>query len=138
MTFSILTMGAYIIGLSLWFLQNETFRAWYGFYNTPVVFFCAFFAFFIFAGIINCFCVRTTRLNPLSALSQNKPFLVIFSFISIVQLLMIYFGGSVFRTTPLTFPQLLLALLCAGTVAFVSFFAKLLWKAGSRGRRETV
>ena len=141
MAFSILTMGAYIIGLSLWFLQNDTFRDWYGFYNTPVVFYCAFFAFFIFAGIINCFCVRTTRLNPLSALSQNKPFLVIFSFISIVQLLMIYFGGSVFRTTPLTFPQLLLALLCAGTVAFISFFTKLLWKAGSRsrgGRKETV
>ena len=142
MAFSILSMGAYIIGLSLWFLWNETFRSWYGFYDTPVVFYCAFFAFFIFAGIINCFCVRTTRLNPLSALSKNKPFLIIFGFISIVQLLMIYFGGAVFRTTPLSIPQLLLAMLCAVSVAFVSFFVKILWKAvGAFGKgrpRETV
>lgn len=85
-------------------------------------------------------CAHTVE--PLSALSKNKPFLIIFGFISIVQLLMIYFGGAVFRTTPLSIPQLLLAMLCAVSVAFVSFFVKILWKAvGAFGKgrpRETV
>ena len=63
----------------------------------------AFFGLFIFIDIFNAFTARTHRINTFATLSKNKIFIIIFAFITIVQILLIYYGGEIFRTTGLTF-----------------------------------
>ena len=83
---------------------------------------------FIFCGIFNCFAVRSERLNPLAALSRNPRFAVIMAFIVTVQMLMVYFGGEIFRTTPLPAVTLLRISGLAFTVVPFDFLRKILYK----------
>ena len=62
----------------------------------------AFFGLFIFLAIFNSFNARTHRLNLFANIFRNKAFLLIVSLIIVVQLFLIYCGGSIFRTTGLT------------------------------------
>ena len=109
-------MGMYLLGLCLWFVRSEEMRIHYGFYGEPVRFLGAFFALFIFADIANSVSARTTHVNPLHRLAANRAFVVIFSFIIAAQLCMIYFGGSVFRTCPLSLAELLQLFLLSSSV----------------------
>ena len=73
------------------------------FYENEVVFYSAFFSLFIFLGIMQFFNARTERLNFFSNLKKNPSFIVITILVTAVQLLMVEFGGTLFRTTPLSF-----------------------------------
>ena len=94
----------------------------------------AFFALFIFAAVFNCFNARTERLNPLTGLLRNRPFLLIMTAILAVQLLFVYLGGSVLRTMPLLARELGVTALLAMSVLPAEELRKLLWKM--RGHRE--
>ena len=59
----------------------------------------------------NAFTVRTSRINLLAHLQKNKCFLIIMPAVAIIQLIIIYFGGDIFRTTPLHIRELVV---CAG------------------------
>lgn len=85
----------------------------------------AFFGLFIFISIFNSFNARTHRLNLLSNLKTNKTFIVIIAFIFIVQVLLIYFGGELFRTSGLTFFEFQIMFLLSFTVVPVDFLRKL-------------
>lgn len=85
----------------------------------------AFFGLFIFIDIFNSFNARTHRLNLFANIFKNKVFLTIVAFIVIVQIVLIYFGGSVFRTVGLTFAELQLMILLAATVIPIDFIRKL-------------
>lgn len=76
----------------------------------------AFFALFMFCAIFSSFNARTHRFNLLNSLSANISFLWIMGFITLVQVFILYFGGQIFRTMPLTFNDLLIILLFAFTV----------------------
>lgn len=76
----------------------------------------AFFGLFIFIGIFNSFNARTSRINVFSNLSKNKVFLCVIVFIAIVQILLIYYGGSLFRTIGLNFKEFNFMLLFAMSV----------------------
>ena len=65
----------------------------------------AFYALFIFAGLMNCLGARCERLFIFRGILKNRPFLLIMSFISVIQVLIIYFGGELFRSYPLSPPQ---------------------------------
>ena len=65
----------------------------------------AFFGLFIFAGIFNCFNAHTSRINILAHLYKNKMFIIVISFIVIVQIVLMYYGGDMFRTSPLTLKE---------------------------------
>ena len=67
----------------------------------------AFFGLFIFLGVVNCFIARTPRINLASHISGNKGFITIMIAVTVIQLLMIYFGGNVFRAAPLSPGRLL-------------------------------
>ena len=75
-----------------------------------------FFAFFIFSALFNALNARTTRLNIIANITKNKPFIFIFTGITIVQIYLIYFGGDLFRTYGLTLKELLICLGLAFTV----------------------
>jgi len=88
----------------------------------------AYFALFIFIGIGNAFNARTHRLNLLAHLKENIVFVFTILFIASVQMILIYKGGTVFRTFGLTPFELFFVLILAFTVIPVDFLRKLILK----------
>ena len=86
----------------------------------------AYFAFFIFSSLLNALNARTTRLNILANILKNKPFILIFTSISIIQMYLIYFGGDLFRTYGLTLKELSFVILLSLSVIPFDWLRKLL------------
>ena len=112
----ILCTGGFTVALCVAFLKWEPFRAAFRYDILPLYWLTAFFALFIFCGIFNCFNARTHRLNLLSHLHHNLAFVAILMLIIAVQIGLIYYGGSLFRTAGLTFGELARVLLLASLV----------------------
>ena len=101
MIYQIIATGIFTVALCLSFLLSPVSRHYFCYAENSLYFMTAFFALFIFCGIFNCFNTRTHRLNLFSHLGRNKMFILIMSFIFVVQIVFIYLGGTLFRTTPL-------------------------------------
>ena len=112
----VLVTGTFQIALAVSFLALPFFRETFGFYDDYLRFITVFFAMFVFCGVFCAFNCRTTRINLTSHLSLNPAFITIMTATCAVQLLIVYFGGEVFRTTPLAPRDLLSALMLAFTV----------------------
>jgi len=132
----ILFTGLYSAVLCILFLKLPLFHNLYRNSGTDKYFMTAFFALLIFIDVFNSFNARTHRLNIFSNLSKNKIFMVIITFIVIIQILMIYFGGTVFRTSGLTGKELFITILLAATVIPIDGIRKLILR--SRGRKDGV
>ena len=124
----IVLLGAFTVGLSLAFLKHPAFTSRFRYAADDIYLLTAFFAFFIFAGVFNCFNARTDRLKLFSGLSKNRPFLIIMPAIAVIQIVFVYLGGSVLRTVPLRFEELKVALLSALLVFPAEALRKLLWR----------
>ncbi len=131
----ILWMGGYSVILSLLFLELPFFRRFFSFAEDPVRFYTAFFALFVFMGLFNAFNARTERLNLFSHLGKNKLFVVFILLVAAVQLLLIRFGGSAFRCTPLSARELLAVLALSFTVIPADLLRRCAAKA-LRGKRK--
>ncbi len=112
----ILGTGGYTVLLCTAFLRLPWFRDRFGYLDNYVAYMTAFFTLFIFCGICNAFNARTRRRNLLANLGRNPAFVGIFAAVSAIQLLLVFYGGAVFRTTPLPWRDLLTVLLLAATV----------------------
>lgn len=88
----------------------------------------AFFGLFIFIDIFNSFNARTHRLNILANILKNKVFIVIMTFIVFVQVLLIYYGGSIFRTSGLTLVEFEIMILFAFSVIPFDWIRKIVLK----------
>ncbi len=128
MIHQIVWMGLYTIGLCIAFLKIDYFRKFYGYEQNSIYFLTAFFTLFIFCGVFNSFNARTHRLNLLAHLHKNRSFIFIMLLVIAVQIILIYFGGTLFRTAGLQWPQLRLVLLLSLTVIPVDFLRKLILK----------
>jgi len=84
----------------------------------------AFFALFMFSAIFMSFNARTESKNLLEYMAGNKAFIVIMSFVAVVQMCIIYFGGEVFRTNGLGMAELLLVIGVAFLVVPVDLVRK--------------
>ena len=113
MLWQIIPNGIFTLGLLVFFLQSGVFEA---VFPTKKLLMCAFYALFIFSGLMNCLCSRSERLWLFRGISKNKPFLLIMAFITSIQLLIIYCGGEIFRSAPLSPYQLMLVFLLASSV----------------------
>ncbi len=109
----ILLNGAFTLALLLFFLRSPFVS---NFYQNSKDLYTAFYALFIFAGLFNCLTARSERLWIFSNIGKNKPFLLILAFVSLIQILIIYFGGTLFRSTPLAATELLFAVLIGSSV----------------------
>ncbi len=107
--------GIYTLSLCIFFLTSPWIRDFFDGMG-DVYYLTLFFALFVFCGIANSFCARTERLNLASSLSGNKIFVLIMILVATVQLIIIFFGGTVFRTVPLTAKEILSVALFALTV----------------------
>ncbi len=97
----ILWMGAFTVTLCVLFLKLPVFKTWFRYANDPIYLMTAFFALFIFTGIFNSFNARTPRANLFAHLLGNRSFVIIMAAVAVIQLLLIYFGGTLFRTAGL-------------------------------------
>lgn len=132
MLHQILCMGLYTILLCVLFLKLPVFKAMFHYDTAPIYLMTAFFALFIFTGIFNSFNARTHRINLLAHLSHNPSFLIIMSAVAVIQILLIYYGGSLFRTAGLSFGDLRSVLLIAFTVIPVDCIRKILLRMNGR------
>lgn len=112
----IIWMGGYTVLLCSAFLASGRLSAFVRYDVGGVIFMSAFFALFIFCGIFNSLSARAYDLPLLSGIHRNRAFIFIMSMVAAVQLLLIRYGGSMFRTAPLTAPELRRILLMAATV----------------------
>ncbi|MBQ7095655.1 MAG: calcium-translocating P-type ATPase, PMCA-type [Clostridia bacterium] len=131
MTLQIIWMGGYTMALCTLFLALPFFRNHFEFDQNPIPFLTAFYALFIYSGVFNSFNARTESVNPLANLPKNPIFIIIMLIVAMVQLIMIYFGGKVFRTSGLSFEDLRMILLLAFTVIPAEMIRKIIMK-GSR------
>ncbi len=124
----ILVTGAYLSFLCMFFLKSNFIKSLYRIGEDDKYVMTAFFGLFIFMTIFNAFNARSHRLNVFANIFKNKVFLVIISLVVIVQLIMIYFGGSIFRTTGLTFFELDVTIMLAFSVIPFDFVRKKILK----------
>ena len=120
--------GAFTLGMCILFLTSFVFKNAYGFNISVDKFYTAFYALFVFFGIFNCFAARCERVFILSNIGKNKLFVVIMVLISAIQIFMIYYGGEVFRCTPLTYKELSLVLFIALTVIPFDIIRRIVYK----------
>jgi calcium-translocating P-type ATPase len=124
----ILWMGFYSLMLCLLFLRVPILSNYLRQSGNSEYFMTALFALFMFMAIFNSLNARTHNINLGSHISGNKPFVFIMGIVFIVQSLMIYIGGRVFRTADLTFTEFIITLLLAFTVIPADILRKLILK----------
>ena len=88
----------------------------------------AYFTLFVFMGVFNSFNARTIRKNILANLKNNKPFIFITLFIFLVQILIIYKGGTIFRTYGLTIKELFFIILLSFSIIPIDLLRKKFFK----------
>lgn len=121
----IIVTGIFSTILCLIFLKNNYINSIYRYSIDNKYLMTAFFGMFIFISIFNSFNARTIRLNILSNIFKNKVFIIVISFIVIVQVLMIYYGGTLFRTSGLTLTEFTFMLIYSSLVIPIDIIRKL-------------
>ncbi|QTA78015.1 Calcium-translocating P-type ATPase [Desulfonema limicola] len=95
---SILYNGLFMTLICIVFLKFEPIK---GLFHSPEAFMTAFFGLFVFLNNFNKFNVRVEEFNLFAHIFENKGFLKVVGMIFIIQVLITYFGGQMFRTVPL-------------------------------------
>ena len=129
MIHEIVFTSIYSFLLCIFFLKSPFIHSFFRNGKNDIYFMSAFFGLFIFMMIFNSFNARTSRLNIFANLLSNKVFLGVIIFIVIVQVLLIYYGGDLFRTTSLSLKEIEIMLVCAFSVIPIEFFRKLYLKS---------
>ena len=119
----IVVTGLYSAILCILFLKLPFVKDW--FQKNNAEFMTAFFGLFIFIDIFNSFNARTNRLNLLAHIQKNRVFLAIMIFVIIVQIILIYYGGELFRTVGLNFKEFQIMIFLAATVIPIDWMRKL-------------
>ncbi len=129
MIHEIVFTSIYSFLLCIFFLKSPLIHSFFRSGKNDIYFMSAFFGLFIFIMIFNSFNARTSRLNVFANLWSNKAFIIVIAFIVIVQIILIYFGGDLFRTTSLSLKEIYIMLSCAFSVIPVEFVRKLYLKS---------
>lgn len=128
MTNQITLNGIYSTMICIWFLKSKFISSIYRIDTSNKYLLTAFFGLFIFIAIFNSFNARTYRLNILSNILKNKVFIAIIAFIAIVQIILIYYGGEVFRTTGLTIYEFEIMIILAFSIIPFDIIRKIILK----------
>jgi magnesium-transporting ATPase (P-type) len=120
----IIANGIFILLLCVWFLKSDT-VSMILMRGDEKYLLSAFFCMFIFMGIFVCFTSRTSRLNLLSHIRENKSFIFIMLLISVMQMGFVYFGGDIFRAVPLKAHDLLCIIAISSSVVAFDFIRKI-------------
>lgn len=133
----IAAMGGITVAMCLLFLKLPFFRGLYRPHPQDLYFMTGFFTFFVFCGLFNAFNARAVRLNMGAGLFKNPFFLPVMGLAAVVQTVLIYFGGSLFRTAPLT-PRELLTSVALALFVIPLYLVVQIYRQGGRLRRVRV
>lgn len=124
----IILNSLYTCLVSIFFLKSNLIKSIYQYEINDSHLMTAFFGLFIFLAIFNAMNARTYRINTFANLLRNKMFIFIILFIALVQIILIYYGGEVFRTTGLTIYEFEIMFIIAFTVVPFDFIRKIILK----------
>lgn len=127
----IITNGGYLIVLCTWFLRGKTARIVFSAEN-EIYFLTVFFALLIFCGIFTAFVSRTERVNIFSNIRRNPMFVIIMVAVAMVQLMIIYRGGEIFRCVALDIKSVGIAALLASTIIPVDMLIRIIGKSANK------
>lgn len=116
--------GLYTTILCIVFLKHPNIKSLFRYSPNDNFLMTGFFALFMFCAIFNSLNARTHRLNLLSHLIKNKAFVIIMGLVSIIQIFLLFHGGSVFRSYGLTAREFLVILSLSFTVIPVDLMRK--------------
>jgi len=119
---AIIVNGVWIFALSLLFLFSPLTSLF--FENTQVMH-TAYFTFFVMIAVFNAFNARTDRINIFDNIGGNKNFLWILGLITVIQVILVYVGGEIFRCHGLDLTQWGVVLLCAVSIIPVDIVRKM-------------
>ena len=125
---SLILHGGFTLAACIAFLKYPRISACFRSGENSIYLLTAFFAFFIFSSVLNCFNARTDRLNLFAGLIKNRAFLLIMTAVCAIQIGFTYLGGSVLRTAPLTARELFITLLLSLAVIPAEFLRKILFR----------
>ena len=128
MAHQIFFSGSCTVLVSMLFLKHPFFTSHLRNSENDRVLLSAFFALFIFLGVMQCFNSRTDRLNLFVGISKNPTFIFIMCAISVIQISFVYLGGDLLRATPLFKDELLFTLLCAASAVPAELLRKIIWR----------
>jgi magnesium-transporting ATPase (P-type) len=128
MIYEIVFGGGFTVALCIAFLKIPEITSRFRWSQDNLYILTAFFALFIFASVFNCFCARSDRLRIFANIRKNRAFIFIMLSILFVQILFVYLGGSVLRTVPLTFGELMLTFALALLVFPADILRKVIWR----------
>ena len=128
----IFVTGLYSSLVCISFLKLPLIRSFFRSDVNDKYLYTAFFGLFIFIDIFNSFNARTHRLNLVANIHKNKVFLLIISFIAVVQVILIYCGGNLFRTSGLTLFEFEIMLLFAFSVIPFDWLRKIYLKTKNK------
>ena len=126
MYIDIIINGVFSALICLIFLKLPIIKEIYNYDHRALM--TAYFALFIFIGINIALLTRTNRVNYLRGLKGNPLFIIIFVVITIIQIFIIYFGGSIFSTYGLSFKGLLFVICLSCIIIIPSSIRKLIIK----------
>ncbi len=126
--------GLFSTLICIFFLKSNIIKQIYSYNISDKYLLTAFFGLFIFLDIFLAFNSRTHRLNLLSNLKKNKVFLRIFLMISVIQIILIYNGGELFRTTGLTIYEFEIMIFFAFLIIPIDIIRKITLKKRNKQR----
>lgn len=124
----IIVMGVYCSVLYILFLTQNPFKNIYRLGIDNEYLLTGFFTLFIFTAIFNSFNARTYRINILSNIFKNRVFILVITMIIVIQLYLIYYGGSLFRTNGLSLYELFMTIFISFSVIPIDFLRKFILK----------
>ena len=124
----ILFGGGFTVALCIAFLKMPEITRLFRASGDNIYLLTGFFALFIFASVFNCFNARTDRLKLFSGIIKNKGFILIMAAVLAVQIIFVYLGGAVLRTSPLTVGELGVTAALALLVFPAELIRKLIWR----------
>jgi magnesium-transporting ATPase (P-type) len=132
MMHQIVIMGAVSLFTCIAFLTLGVFRTGFVGERAELRFLTAFYALFIFLGIFNSFAARSERMWMFSNIGKNKTFVFIMLLISVIQIFMIYFGGELFRSTPLAPRELIMVIITASLIIPIDILRRIFVRLGGK------
>ena len=125
---SILITGIYTSLLLILFLKLPFIKELFRYDLEDKYLLTAFFGLFVFSGVINSFNARTNRINIFANILKNRAFIIIILFITIIQMILLYKGGTTFRTYGLNLKEFIIMILFSLSVLPVDIGRKVFLK----------
>lgn len=122
----VLTAGLWVTITSFVFLKMPFFLDLFGSTTDNITseHLTAYFSMFVLAAVFNGFNVRSTGLNIFENIKENKGFIKVMSIIVVIQIILTFVGGELFRCTPIELNHWIFVIGMALTIVPVDMLRK--------------